>query len=525
MQSIPRGRVRPLRRLAAALLLLAALPALRAETPVLIPEEVARGELPMPPRAPVTAGAAASGQARYIVTLRRGSAEAPAESERLVRGQSGRIRQHFGRALRGYSAEVPVARSQAFIESLRRNPEVLAVELDQPLRLRQTIQSAAPWGLDRSDQRSLPLSGGFSYLRSGQGVRAYIVDTGILASHQDFGGRVLEGYSSVADANGSSDCNGHGTHVAGIVGGSTWGVAKAVGLVPVRVLDCNGSGMSSSVIAGLDWILAHGVKPAVVNLSLGGGVSPAMDAAVARLVAEGYAVVVAAGNSGVDACTSSPGREPSVLTVGASTATDERASYSNFGRCVDLFAPGSSIRSAYGSGPTATATMSGTSMAAPHVSGALALLLQRAPTATPAQLLSTLKTEATSGKLKTVGTGSPNLLLFSAIASSPIPRSSAVDALSGSAAASGSAAWLATVSVVVRDQDGVYLPKVTVKGSFSGGGSASCVTGSTGVCSLKSAKLKKTVLSTRFDLTGLSGGGVVYDATRNRATQLTLARP
>lgn len=523
MQSILRGRLRPLCGLAASLLLATAGP-VRAETPVLIPEEVARGELPMPPL-PDRSARAAGGSARYIVTLRSSSAASTAEAERQVRGQSGRIRQHFGRALRGYTAEVPVARSAAYIAALRRNPEVLAVELDQPVRLRQTIQSAAPWGLDRSDQRTLPLSGAFSYLGSGQGVRAYIVDTGILAGHQDFGSRVLPGHSTVADAHGSSDCNGHGTHVAGIVGGATWGVAKAVSLVPVRVLDCQGAGMSSGVIAGLDWILAHGVKPAVVNLSLGGGISPAMDAAVARLVAEGYAVVAAAGNSGTDACGSSPGRAPLALTVGASTATDERASYSNFGRCVDLFAPGSSIRSTYATGPTATATMSGTSMAAPHVAGTLALLLQRAPAATPAQLATALTGAATPSKLKTVGSGSPNLLLFSAISSSPIPRSSAVDALSGSTAASGKTAWLATVNVVVRDQDGNYLPKVSVKGSFSSGGTGSCVTGSTGVCSLKSPKIKNAVLATTFGLTGLSGGGVVYDATRNRSSSLSLARP
>jgi subtilisin family serine protease len=223
---------------------------------------------------------------------------------------------------------------------------------------------------------------------------------------------VTSGYTAINDGRGTSDCNGHGTHVAGTVGGTTWGVAKNTRLVAVRVLDCRGSGTTSGVIAGVDWVTANHVKPAVANMSLGGGTSSTLDAAVNNAVAAGVTMVVAAGNSNVDACTASPARAASAITVGATTNTDARASYSNFGSCLDIFAPGSSITSAWYTSNTSTSTISGTSMAAPHVAGAAALYLQGNPTASPSAVTSAIIGDATTGKVTSAGSGSPNRLLY-----------------------------------------------------------------------------------------------------------------
>ena len=297
------------------------------------------------------------------------------------------------------------------IEALRRNPRVASVEADAVVRLEAT-QEGATWGLDRIDQRSLPLSSTYSYTAGPNAVTAYVVDTGILATHSEFAGRVVAGYSSIADGQGTNDCNGHGTHVAGTIGGTLFGVAKTVNLVPVRVLDCNGSGSWSGVIAGLDWIAAHHVAgtPAVANMSLGGGASSSVDAAVQAVIADGVTVVVAAGNSNTDACTSSPARVAAAITVAATDSTDTRASFSNFGSCVDVFAPGVAITAAWSNG--GTNTISGTSMASPHVAGAAALALSISPVSTPADVTSKLLGTATSSIVKNAGTGTPNRLLF-----------------------------------------------------------------------------------------------------------------
>ncbi|MEX7509342.1 S8 family peptidase, partial [Acinetobacter baumannii] len=244
-----------------------------------------------------------------------------------------------------------------------------------------TTQSNPDWGLDRIDQKALPLNSAYSYLQTGSGTTAYIVDTGILSSHQEFSGRVLSGYTAISDGNGTTDCNGHGTHVAGTVGGTTYGVAKNVNLVPIRILGCDGSGASSNVIAGLDWILKNGKKPAVVNMSLGGATSSSLDSAVENLFNNGYVMVVAAGNSNTDACSSSPARVSKAITVAATDNTDTRASYSNYGSCVDIFAPGSQINSSWIGSNTATKILNGTSMATPHVAGVVAEMLQSTPTA------------------------------------------------------------------------------------------------------------------------------------------------
>jgi subtilisin family serine protease len=277
------------------------------------------------------------------------------------------------------------------------------------------------WGLDRIDQRALPLNNQFSRAYTGSGVTAYIIDTGVLSTHTEFGGRVLSGFSSVSDSNGTQDCNGHGTHVAGTVGGSNYGVAPGVAIVPVRVLDCSGSGSTSGVIAGIDWVVANHVAgtPAVANMSLGGGRSSALDIAVRSAVADGVVFVVAAGNSTANACQSSPAGEPLAITVGATTSADARSSFSNYGSCVDVFAPGSSITSAWYTSTTASNTISGTSMASPHVAGVVALGLEIAPNSSVAQISEWITSTATQGVISDAGSGSPNLLVYSRLSSAP----------------------------------------------------------------------------------------------------------
>ncbi len=274
-------------------------------------------------------------------------------------------------------------------------------------------RTAATWGLDRIDQTARELDGHISTPLDGAGVTAYIIDTGVRSDHTEMSGRVLSGFSAIDDDRGTDDCNGHGTHVAGTAAGTNYGVAPAAAIVPIRVLDCTGSGSTAGVIAGIDWAVNNhqAGAPAVANMSLGGESSPVLNAAVAAGVADGITFAVAAGNESADACSVSPAAEPSALTVGASTSGDTRASFSNYGTCLDIFAPGLGITSAYNTSPTATDTLSGTSMASPHVAGAAALLLSGTPSATPAQVATALIDAATPSVLTDVRPGSPNLLL------------------------------------------------------------------------------------------------------------------
>jgi len=342
---------------------------------------------------------------QYVVVLESGASVANV-AETVGKFNGAHIRHTYERGVKGFAIEM----SDADAQQLSRDPRVQFVEEDS------IVSTSTTWGLDRIDQRSLPLDESYVYGGAGTGVTVYVVDTGILAGHTDFGGRVAAGFNAVDSTGITDDCNGHGTHVAGLVGGSDHGVAKSVTLVPVRVLDCNGSGSVSSLLAGLDWVLLdhqQSGSPAVVNMSLGGSPSSALDNEVNLLLTGGLTTVVAAGNSNDDACKFSPGRVPGVLTVGATTVADQRASFSNYGTCVDLFAPGLNILSDWYSGPTATQALNGTSAAAPFVSGVAALLLEQYPGASPGAVSQTILSQATLDVLTAAGDGSPNRLLFS----------------------------------------------------------------------------------------------------------------
>ncbi|GGL11431.1 S8 family peptidase [Deinococcus radiotolerans] len=308
--------------------------------------------------------------------------------------------------------------SPAALAHLSADPRVASIEPDQTVQINPILNVAAKrpasgvtWGLDRVNQVQLPLDHTFGAQRSGAGVRVYVLDTGIRAAHAELRGRVDAGWSAVQDGRGTDDCNGHGTHVAGTIGGQNVGLARGVTLVPVRVLDCNGQGHLSDILAGLEWVRTHRQGPSVVNLSLGADVSPALDEAVTRLWQAGVTVIVAAGNNAADACTQSPAHAPKVIAVGASTPDDRRAPFSNFGPCVKIYAPGDHIESASARGDQATSVMSGTSMAAPHVAAYSALLLHINPFLTPDQVERELLARATLGALTDTRSG-PNRLLY-----------------------------------------------------------------------------------------------------------------
>lgn len=324
------------------------------------------------------------------------------------------VKRNFGNSLNG----VLVQATKEQLKALQKDPNVKYIEQDQIMSINPMMdiagdQGSATWGLDRVDQRDLPLNSNYHYDFDGSGVTAYIVDTGVLTSHNEFGGRASSGYDFVDNDNDATDCNGHGTHVAGTIGGSTYGVAKNVNVVGVRVLGCTGSGSNSGVIAGINWVKNNAQGPSVANMSLGGGASQATDDAVNSAVAAGITFVVAAGNDNSNACNYSPARAADAITVGSTTNSDSRSSFSNFGTCLDIYAPGSSITSAWYNSNSATNTISGTSMASPHVAGVAALYLNETPSSTPTQIASLLSSRASSGKVTDVKSGSPNKLLYS----------------------------------------------------------------------------------------------------------------
>ena len=340
---------------------------------------------------------------QYIVVLRETSGDFHTTVARFALRAGAKVRYEYSAVLHGFAANM----SKEAAAALAADPGVALVEPDGEMHI-TTTESGATWGIDRIDQRSLPLSGTYSYNTTGTGVRAYIIDTGIQTSHPQFGGRA----SAVYDALGGNgqDCNGHGTHVAGTVGSSTYGVAKNVYLRAVRVLDCNGSGSNSGVIAGMDWVRTNAIHPAVANMSLGGGYSSTVNTAATNLANSGVLLAVAAGNSAADACNSSPSSAPGTITVAASTSSDARASYSNYGGCVDIYAPGSSITSTWLNG--GTNTISGTSMATPHVTGVAALYKSAYGDAATSTVISWLTGNATTGVISGNVSGTPNRLLY-----------------------------------------------------------------------------------------------------------------
>jgi len=468
---------------------------------------------------------------RYIVVFKNSVSNPAAEARSVISGQGGQLHHTYSHAIKGFAATLP----EAALSGILRNPNVDYVEQDQTVSLNKvlTTETAASWGLDRIDQHDRPLNNQYLYNYTGADVYAFIIDTGIYSDHVDFGGRVLPGTDFVNDGNGTNDCDGHGTHVAGTVGGTTYGVAKGVWLIPVRVLNCQGSGTWSGVIAGIDWVAGRTLlRPAVANMSLGGGASTSVNAAVAGAVADGVTMVVAAGNSNKDACKYSPSGEPTAITVGATTINDVRASWSNYGTCVDIFAPGSSITSAWNTDTDATNTISGTSMASPHVAGVAALAVEASVVnankrPSPAAVALFLTSNASMDRLSSIGNGSPNRLVYSLASvwpTEPSTRTVAVKSIDW-ANKQGGNGWQAsaTVTLVDRGDGTATVANATVHGNFSPGGTASCVTNNTSGCTMSSGRINKNIPSTMFTVTGVSGSYLTYDPSG--ATQISIPKP
>lgn len=421
---------------------------------------------------------------QYIVVFKQSVRDHLPLIQQLATTHGVSVQFRYSRAIKGFSGRMSDAAAQA----LARNPNVELVEPDRVVTAigTETMDpNGDPWGLDRIDARS-GLDGSYTYGSSGAGVTAYIIDTGILTSHIEFGGRASGGFTAINDGNGTTDCNGHGTHVAGTVGGAVYGVAKDVALVAVRVLNCSGSGTTSGVIAGVDWVTANHASPAVANMSLGGGASSSLDQAVRNSIASGVSYAIAAGNgnqAGIaqDACNYSPARVLEAMTIGATGKTDAKASWSNYGYCVDWFAPGVGIKSAWIGSTSATNTISGTSMATPHTAGVAALYLSANPGASPQQVRNALYDAATKGVVTSSSTAN-NHLLYSPPAGfgtdGTLPPPQATLSVTGSTGKNGR--WTATLawsgltgSSVAVYRNGSFLTTTANDGSTTDSGRGS----------------------------------------------------
>lgn len=393
-----RRRIATAAAMAVAALTLGSLSALPAAASPAAPEGVIEN-----------AGAEGAIAGSYIVTLDESAQAETAEGRAVAARFGAKIKRTYTSALNGYAVEL----SEAQAKKLAADPAVSSVVQNRVFTIDGTQPSPPSWGLDRIDQKALPLNQSYTYPdTAGQGVTAYIIDTGVRISHSDFGGRAFNGYDAIDNDNVAQDGHGHGTHVAGTVAGTSYGVAKKAKIVGVRVLNNQGSGTTEQVVAGIDWVTQNAVKPAVANMSLGGGVDTALDTAVRNSIASGVTYAVAAGNDNSNASNYSPARVSEAITVGSTTNTDARSSFSNYGSVLDIFAPGSNITSSWNSSDSATNTISGTSMATPHVAGAAAVYLAGNPTATPAQVSTALTTAATPNVVTNPGSGSPNRLLY-----------------------------------------------------------------------------------------------------------------
>jgi subtilisin family serine protease len=339
-------------------------------------------------------------EGQYIVVFNDDVGDPHGKAKEKAQKRNGKLKYSYGAVLKGFAAEL----SDEAVAELRADPDVAYIEQDQVVSV-NTTQTGATWGIDRIDQRNRPLSGTYTYTRTGAGVRVYIIDTGIRPTHTQFGTRAQTVY-------GSNDCNGHGTHVAGTIGGSTYGVAKGALLRGVRVLNCSGSGTWSGIIAGMDWVRVNHIKPAVANMSLGGGFSSSVNTAANNLSNAGVFVAVAAGNSNANSCNFSPASAANVTSVMSSTSSDTKSSFSNFGSCAHLYAPGSSITSAWHTSNTATNTISGTSMASPHVAGVAALYKSTFGDASSSTIRTWLINNATTGVISGNPSGTANRLLY-----------------------------------------------------------------------------------------------------------------
>lgn len=491
-------------------------------------------------------GAAAAAQTSMEVT-----------GQQIARQYGGTFKFAYSSSIRGFSLAIPNTKVLDFIEAMQRNPNVDYVEEDKIVYTTAVNQIPTNWGLDRIDQNNLPLNNIYSYSNDGTGVNAYIIDTGIKLTHDEFAGRIKPGFSAIADSLGVADCKGHGTHVAGILGGRTYGVAKNVNIFPLKVFDCNGSSTISGILAAMDWIITNGKLPGVVNMSLGISGSHSIDQGAAAVHNAGFVVVASAGNFSGNACEQSPARVSSVITVGSSDITDVKSYYSNYGVCVDLFAPGSGIRSAWHTSNVEFSILNGTSMSSPHVAGVAALILQNNPRATPLQVNYAILNASRNVMVGPLGLDSPNRLLrvtntpdFTPVnqpiyvppINSPLPpiapinppsakpkipfRTIAIYSIRFTQVKVSNSTWKTTAIIKLYTTNKGQLQEAMVTANFSVGGlGLTCKTNSSGICTITSGLIPSTRPRTWVTITGITGENVGYLTKRNYVVSVPISKP